>query len=72
MRGERPVRKCPNNFFTPFLKQNVFCEVIGGKRKANQDDGEARPKNKRDKRVPAKDEEYYIPYRPKDFNSERG
>ncbi|XP_051907315.1 ATP-dependent RNA helicase DDX54 [Hippocampus zosterae] len=52
--------------------QTVFCEVIGGKRKANQDEGEARPKNKRGKRVPAKDEEHYIPYRPKDFNSERG
>ncbi|XP_061603354.1 ATP-dependent RNA helicase DDX54 isoform X1 [Phyllopteryx taeniolatus] len=52
--------------------QEVFSEVVGGKRKGHQDGGEERPKNKRGKREAAKDEEYYIPYRPKDFNSERG
>ncbi|KAM9793837.1 ATP-dependent RNA helicase DDX54 isoform 1-T1 [Syngnathus typhle] len=52
--------------------QEVFSEVVGGKRKSHQDGGEERPRKKRNKRVAVKDEEYYIPYRPKDFNSERG
>lgn len=54
-----------------FNFQEVFAEVVGGKRKVHRDDGEERPKNKRS-RQGGKDEEYYIPYRPKDFNSERG
>uniref|UniRef100_A0A8C4EBR4 RNA helicase n=1 Tax=Dicentrarchus labrax TaxID=13489 RepID=A0A8C4EBR4_DICLA len=49
----------------------VFSEVVGGKRKGLQGDREERPKNKRSKQS-GKDEEFYIPYRPKDFNSERG
>ncbi|CAJ1070337.1 ATP-dependent RNA helicase DDX54 [Xyrichtys novacula] len=51
--------------------QGVFSEVVGGKRRGTQEDGGERPKNKRSKQT-GKDEEYYIPYRPKDFNSERG
>ncbi|XP_054614026.1 ATP-dependent RNA helicase DDX54 [Dunckerocampus dactyliophorus] len=51
--------------------QEVFSEVVGGKRKGHQDGGENCPKDKRGRQT-GKDEEYYIPYRPKDFNSERG
>uniref|UniRef100_A0A669ELA0 ATP-dependent RNA helicase DDX54 n=1 Tax=Oreochromis niloticus TaxID=8128 RepID=A0A669ELA0_ORENI len=51
--------------------QGVFSEVVGGKRRGQQEDGEERPKTKK-KRQSGKDEEYYIPYRPKDFDSERG
>nr|XP_057920316.1 ATP-dependent RNA helicase DDX54 [Doryrhamphus excisus] len=51
--------------------QEVFSEVVGGKRKCHENGGENRPKNKRGRQT-GKDEEYYIPYRPKDFNSERG
>ncbi|XP_061888223.1 ATP-dependent RNA helicase DDX54 [Entelurus aequoreus] len=51
--------------------QEVFSEVVGGKRKGHQDGGEEHPKNKRGRQT-GKDEEYYIPHRPKDFNSERG
>lgn len=51
--------------------QEVFTSVVGGKRKVQQRDGEERPKNKKSKQS-GKDEEYYIPYRPKDFDSERG
>lgn len=50
--------------------QNVFSEVLGGKRR-NQDIETYRPKSKKSRRS-GKDEEFYIPYRPKDFNSERG
>ncbi|KAI3362306.1 hypothetical protein L3Q82_012623 [Scortum barcoo] len=49
----------------------VFSEVVGGKRRVQHEDGQERPRNKRS-RQSGKDEEYYIPYRPKDFNSERG
>lgn len=48
----------------------VFSEVVGGKRKGRQEDGE-QSKSKKSRQT-GKDEEYYIPYRPKDFNSERG
>ncbi|XP_053196330.1 ATP-dependent RNA helicase DDX54 [Scomber japonicus] len=48
----------------------VFSEVVGGKRRVLQEDG-GQPKNKKSKQT-GKDEDYYIPYRPKDFNSERG
>ncbi|KAK2911431.1 hypothetical protein Q8A67_003564 [Cirrhinus molitorella] len=50
--------------------QTVFSEVVGGKRK-NQDNETDRPKSKKNRKS-GKDEEFYIPYRPKDFNSERG
>uniref|UniRef100_A0AAX7U2W4 RNA helicase n=1 Tax=Astatotilapia calliptera TaxID=8154 RepID=A0AAX7U2W4_ASTCA len=52
-------------------EHGVFSEVVGGKRRGQQEDGEERPKTKK-KRQSGKDEEYYIPYRPKDFDSERG
>ncbi|KAK7174080.1 hypothetical protein R3I93_003799 [Phoxinus phoxinus] len=46
--------------------QTVFSEVVGGK-KRKQDTEISRKKT-----LPGKDEEFYIPYRPKDFDSERG
>ncbi|RXM99248.1 ATP-dependent RNA helicase DDX54 [Acipenser ruthenus] len=49
--------------------QNVFSEVLGGKRKKPQSETDA--PNKRAKEA-GRDEEFYIPYRPKDFDSERG
>ncbi|XP_068430843.1 ATP-dependent RNA helicase DDX54 [Clinocottus analis] len=54
--------------------KGVFSAVVGGKKKRlydYQDDGEERQQNKRS-RQSGKDDEYYIPYRPKDFDSERG
>uniref|UniRef100_A0AAQ5XLK7 RNA helicase n=1 Tax=Amphiprion ocellaris TaxID=80972 RepID=A0AAQ5XLK7_AMPOC len=51
--------------------KGVFSEVVGGKRRGPMEDGEGRPKNKRSRQT-GKDDEHYIPYRPKDFNSERG
>ncbi|XP_073334351.1 ATP-dependent RNA helicase DDX54 [Pagrus major] len=51
--------------------KEVFSAVVGGKRRSLREHGEEQPKNKRS-RQSGKDEEYYIPYRPKDFNSERG
>lgn len=50
--------------------ENVFSDVVGGKRR-KQDDEADKPKSKKSRRS-GKDEEFYIPYRPKDFNSERG
>lgn len=44
--------------------------MVGVKRRNLHEDGD-RPKSKKS-RDTGKDEEYYIPYRPKDFNSERG
>ncbi|KAM9306441.1 ATP-dependent RNA helicase DDX54 [Pholidichthys leucotaenia] len=49
----------------------VFSEVVGVKRRGKQKDVEEQPKKKKTKQT-GRDEEYYIPYRPKDFNSERG
>uniref|UniRef100_A0A665VZR8 RNA helicase n=1 Tax=Echeneis naucrates TaxID=173247 RepID=A0A665VZR8_ECHNA len=49
----------------------VFSAVVGGKRRDFQQEAEDRPKKKKSRQA-GKDEEYYIPYRPKDFNSERG
>ncbi|MED6231495.1 ATP-dependent RNA helicase ddx54 [Ataeniobius toweri] len=51
--------------------QGVFSEVVGGKRRNLQENGEERPKSKKSRDM-GKDEEYFIPYQPKDFNSERG
>ncbi|XP_071322539.1 ATP-dependent RNA helicase DDX54 [Trachinotus anak] len=51
--------------------KGVFSAVVGGKRGWKMENGEERPKNKKSRQM-GKDEEYYIPYRPKDFNSERG
>ncbi|XP_051522411.1 ATP-dependent RNA helicase DDX54-like [Myxocyprinus asiaticus] len=50
--------------------QNVFSQVVGRK-KRKQDNETDRQKSKKNQRS-EKDEEFYIPYRPKDFNSERG
>uniref|UniRef100_A0A4W5JYS9 RNA helicase n=1 Tax=Hucho hucho TaxID=62062 RepID=A0A4W5JYS9_9TELE len=50
--------------------QGVFSEVVGGKRRKPQDDEPERPDSKKTK--PTGRDENYIPYRPKDFNSERG
>lgn len=50
----------------------MFSEVVGGKRRKPQGDGDTeRPDRKKTKQT-GRDEENYIPYRPKDFNSERG
>ncbi|XP_026154015.1 ATP-dependent RNA helicase DDX54 [Mastacembelus armatus] len=49
----------------------VFSAVVGGKRRGPQENVEERPKNKKSRQT-GKDEHYYIPYRPKDFDSERG
>uniref|UniRef100_A0A3Q3WD55 RNA helicase n=1 Tax=Mola mola TaxID=94237 RepID=A0A3Q3WD55_MOLML len=63
-------RQCLTRNFSS-VHQGVFSAVVGGKRRGLQQDGEERPKNKRSRKS-GKDEDYYIPYRPKDFNSERG
>ncbi|XP_029427665.1 ATP-dependent RNA helicase DDX54 [Rhinatrema bivittatum] len=49
--------------------QEVFSAVVGGKRKRQQI-GE--PSIEKKKKSAPLDEEFYIPYRPKDFESERG
>uniref|UniRef100_A0A8C8LV57 RNA helicase n=1 Tax=Oncorhynchus tshawytscha TaxID=74940 RepID=A0A8C8LV57_ONCTS len=55
-----------------FQVSGVFSEVVGGKRRKPQEDGDMeRPDSKKTKQT-GRDEENYIPYRPKDFNSERG
>lgn len=61
------LTKCNSSCF----HQGVFSEVVGGKRRGPQEDEEGRPKKKKSRQT-GKDEEYYIPYRPKDFESERG
>uniref|UniRef100_A0A7N6B4L8 RNA helicase n=1 Tax=Anabas testudineus TaxID=64144 RepID=A0A7N6B4L8_ANATE len=55
----------------PASSSGVFSTVVGGKRKDLQKGGEEQPKNKKSRQM-GKDKEYYIPYKPKDFNSERG
>lgn len=50
----------------------MFSEVVGGKRRKQDENADVdRPKSKKN-RQSARDEEFYIPYRPKDFESERG
>ncbi|XP_076868105.1 ATP-dependent RNA helicase DDX54 [Brachyhypopomus gauderio] len=52
--------------------QGVFSEVVGGKRRKKDEEMEVdRPKGKKN-RQSGRDEDFYIPYRPKDFDSERG
>ncbi|XP_059214653.1 ATP-dependent RNA helicase DDX54 [Centropristis striata] len=51
--------------------KGVFSTVVGGKKRSLQEGGEEQSKNKRS-RQSGKDEEFYIPYRPKDLHSERG
>ncbi|NXV76464.1 DDX54 helicase, partial [Atlantisia rogersi] len=50
--------------------QDVFSTVVGQKRKRGQG-GEDGPKKKLQQSV-LQDKDFYIPYRPKDFESERG
>lgn len=50
----------------------VFAEVVGGKRKKIQGEEDSKKPKSKKNRQSGRDEEFYIPYRPKDFNSERG
>ncbi|XP_048045818.1 ATP-dependent RNA helicase DDX54 [Megalobrama amblycephala] len=50
--------------------QTVFSEVVGGKKR--KQDNETDGMKSKKKSLSGKDEEFYIPYRPKDFDSERG
>ncbi|XP_037548242.1 ATP-dependent RNA helicase DDX54 [Nematolebias whitei] len=51
--------------------KGVFSHVVGVKRRNPTEDGEEHSKNKKSRQT-GKDQEYFIPYRPKDFDSERG
>ncbi|KAJ7309611.1 hypothetical protein JRQ81_007665 [Phrynocephalus forsythii] len=51
--------------------QDVFSSIVGGKRKQAPAGETSRKKKKRKVSGPL-DEAFYIPYRPKDFDSERG
>uniref|UniRef100_A0A8D2ZNZ5 RNA helicase n=1 Tax=Scophthalmus maximus TaxID=52904 RepID=A0A8D2ZNZ5_SCOMX len=51
--------------------KGVFSAVVDEKRRGPQEYKEKGSK-KRKSRLSGKDEDYYIPYRPKDFDSERG
>ncbi|XP_012671616.1 ATP-dependent RNA helicase DDX54 [Clupea harengus] len=52
--------------------RGVFAEVVGGKRKKHvEEEDNANPTSKKNRET-GRDEEFYIPYRPKDFDSERG
>uniref|UniRef100_A0A3B4A9E4 RNA helicase n=1 Tax=Periophthalmus magnuspinnatus TaxID=409849 RepID=A0A3B4A9E4_9GOBI len=48
----------------------VFSNIVGGRKRSHQQDAAGKPKNKKS-RLTGKDDEYYIPYRSKDFDSER-
>ena len=52
--------------------QGVFSEVVGGKRRRPQENEETEKPTLKKSKAGGKDEEFYIPYRPKDFDSERG
>lgn len=51
------------------LCQEVFTEVMGRKRQQPQPDRRAKRRREAAQR---RDQEFYVPYRPKDFDSERG
>ncbi|XP_070706952.1 ATP-dependent RNA helicase DDX54 [Pempheris klunzingeri] len=73
---QQPINQTDDDFTYSTVKEEddikeVFSEVVGRKKRGPQEDGGDRPKNKKS-RQSGKDEEHYIPYRPKDFNSERG
>lgn len=53
-----------------YALQTVFSEVVGGKKR--KQDNETDGMKSKKKSLSGKDEEFYIPYRPKDFDSERG
>ena len=48
-------------FFVAFLLKEAFTTVIGGKK----------PRDKTSKQL-VRDDENYVPYRPKDYQSEKG
>jgi hypothetical protein len=50
--------------------QETFKRVVAPK--ASKFEFEGTHKKKKKGRRPVKDEEFYIPYRPKDFDSEKG
>ncbi|CAI9598574.1 unnamed protein product, partial [Staurois parvus] len=50
--------------------QGVFSQVLGKRKRPDKIDTESSRKKK--KAGPTQDAEYYIPYRPKDFDSEKG
>ena len=50
----------------------MFSEVVGGKRRRPQENEETEKPTLKKSKAGGKDEEFYIPYRPKDFDSERG
>ncbi|KAG9353870.1 hypothetical protein JZ751_011994 [Albula glossodonta] len=54
--------------------QGFFSEVVGGKRRKPSGEKEGDLVRQKSKKIrgPTRDEEFYIPYRPKDFDSERG
>lgn len=49
--------------------QDVFTEVVGRKR---QQPGPDRGAKRRREEARQRDQGFYVPYRPKDFDSERG
>lgn len=51
--------------------QDMFSTMVGRKRKRGQG-GEDSGARKKPQQPPQRDEDFYIPYRPKDFESERG
>ncbi|XP_040207856.1 ATP-dependent RNA helicase DDX54 [Rana temporaria] len=50
--------------------EGVFSQVVGKRKRTDKTDTES--DRKREKAGPTQDTEYYIPYRPKDFESEKG
>lgn len=51
--------------------QDVFTEVVGRKRQQSAADP-ARGAKRRREEARQRDQAFYVPYRPKDFDSERG
>ena len=51
------------------IRQDVFTEVVGQKR---QKPGPDRGAKRRREEARQRDQAFYVPYRPKDFESERG
>ena len=53
------------------VHQGVFSQVLGGKRRKQEDGDPERPKSKKSKQA-VRDEEHYVPYRAQDLHTERG
>lgn len=51
--------------------QTVFAEVVGRKRRRPGPNPGAKTKRRREEAW-QREQEFYVPYRPKDFDSERG